>query len=64
MCVSYGKDGRWLVVSGMSFFGFGGNKNNLEDELFNLKFASKTLQKDSKKAEKEMMKEKEKVKKV
>ena len=48
----------------MSFFGFGGTKENLEDELFNLKFASKQLQKDSQKANKEMMKEKEKVKKV
>mmetsp|Transcript_16845 Transcript_16845/g.27041 ORF Transcript_16845/g.27041 Transcript_16845/m.27041 type:complete len:213 (+) Transcript_16845:97-735(+) len=48
----------------MSFFGFGGNKNNLEDELFNLKFSSKQLQKESKKAEKEMGKEKEKVKKA
>jgi charged multivesicular body protein 1 len=48
----------------MSFFGFGGSKTNLDDELFNLKFASKQLQKESKKAEKEMMKEKEKVKKA
>lgn len=48
----------------MSFFGFGSSKPNLEDELFNLKFASKQLQKESKKAEKEMMKEKEKVKKA
>jgi len=38
-----------LQCGGMSFFGFGGNKNNLEDELFNLKFSSKQLQKESKK---------------
>jgi charged multivesicular body protein 1 len=47
----------------MSFFGFG-KKDNLEDELFNLKFASKQLQKDSKKAEKAVNTEKEKVKKA
>jgi hypothetical protein len=29
-----------LARAGMSFFGFG-KKDNLEDELFNLKFASK-----------------------
>ena len=43
---------------------FGGSKKGLEDELFNLKFVSKQLQRESKKAEKEMIKEKEKVKKV
>jgi len=45
----------------MSFFGFGGKKESLEDELFNLKFASKQLQKESKKSEKEVMKAKDKV---
>jgi hypothetical protein len=46
-------------------FGFGGNSaKKLEDELFNLKFFSKQLQREAKKAEKEMTKEKEKVKKV
>mmetsp|Transcript_24995 Transcript_24995/g.39270 ORF Transcript_24995/g.39270 Transcript_24995/m.39270 type:complete len:142 (+) Transcript_24995:419-844(+) len=44
-------------------FGFG-KKPGLEDELFNLKFASKQLQRESKKSEKEMIKEKEKVKKA
>eukprot|EP00960_Hanusia_phi_P025395 745605-Hanusia_phi.AAC.1 len=43
---------------------FGGSKKGLEDELFNLKFVSKQLQRESKKAEKEMIKEKEKVKKA
>jgi hypothetical protein len=46
-------------------FGFGGNSaKKLEDELFNLKFFSKQLQREAKKAEKEMAKEKAKVKKV
>ena len=50
-------------MAGMSFFGFG-KKDSLQDELFNLKFASKQLAKDSKKADKEMHKEKDKVKKA
>lgn len=36
----------------------------LEDELFNLKFAAKQLVRESQKTEKEMHKEKDKVKKV
>ena len=50
-------------MAAMSFFGFG-KKDSLQDELFNLKFASKQLAKDSKKADKEMHKEKDKVKKA
>jgi hypothetical protein len=46
-------------------FGFGSSSaKKLDDELFNLKFFSKQLQREAKKAEKEMAKEKEKVKKV
>lgn len=46
-------------------FGFGSSSSKkLEDELFNLKYFSKQLQREAKKAEKEMTKEKEKVKKV
>lgn len=56
-------DWRPLCVAAMSFFGFG-KKDSLQDELFNLKFASKQLAKDSKKADKEMHKEKDKVKKA
>ena len=41
-------------MAAMSFFGFG-KKDSLQDELFNLKFASKQLAKDSKKAHKETL---------
>uniref|UniRef100_A0A7S0VMA6 Charged multivesicular body protein 1a n=1 Tax=Hemiselmis tepida TaxID=464990 RepID=A0A7S0VMA6_9CRYP len=45
-------------------FGFGGNSSKkLEDELFNLKFFAKQLEREAKKSEKEEAKEKAKVKK-